>query len=336
MRSQSCRLVRSPTGDLWSGRRGNGRRRWVLLAVMFACGVCSAQSSLPDAPLPSADLVADSSIVAADAPARADGSSGALAPEGQQTFPPALPSHSPRLHVPGLQPGSLPLPRPCVTNFCSQSAPLRSCCVPTFDDFDSYLKANAIHIYTPQDLGKMAVRGIIDPFNLLTIVGTSAFTVGTDSHSPYGPGIYGVAKLSGVALTQDMTNAFVETFLIPSIDHQDPHYHRMPNASLVRRIGHCIYQPFWTDSDTGQGMVNYATIFGAVIDEAVDISYVPYQQEGWGASADRVAVNLATTPVGNFVTEFVPDVARHVNLNVVFVQRIINRVAIEEGGGSSF
>jgi len=30
------------------------------------------------------------------------------------------------------------------------------------------------------------------------------------------------------------------------------------------------------------------------------------------------------------VTEFLPDVARHVNFNVVFIQRIINRVAIED------
>jgi hypothetical protein len=55
---------------------------------------------------------------------------------------------------------------------------------------------------------------------------------------------------------------------------------------------------------------------------------------GWGPSADRIAVNLATTPIGNFVTEFVPDLASHINLNVVFVQRIINRVAVEESGSA--
>jgi hypothetical protein len=71
-----------------------------------------------------------------------------------------------------------------------------------------------------------------------------------------------------------------------------------------------------------------------MVDEAVDITYVPYQQTGWGPSAARVASSWATAPVGNFVTEFVPDVARHININVVFIQRIINRVRLEEGGGT--
>jgi hypothetical protein len=296
-----------------------------MLALLGACA-CLAQSSLPDAPLPQfVDSTADSGPDAPDAGAE---------PAPQQTFPPAVPLHR-GLYVPGLQSGSLPIPRPCIATFCSQSGPLRSCCVSSPDAFDVYLKQYAIHIYTPLELGRMAVRSVVDPFNLLTIAGTSAFTVATDSHSNYGPGFKGWGKLSGVALTQDMTNAFLETFLIPSIDHQDPHYHRLPNASLKMRIAHCIYQPFWTDSDTGRGMFNYATVVGDVVDEGIDSSYVPYRAVGWGPSADRVGVNLATTPIGNFVTEFVPDLASHINLNVVFVQRIINRVAVEESGGGS-
>jgi hypothetical protein len=59
---------------------------------------------------------------------------------------------------------------------------------------------------------------------------------------------------------------------------------------------------------------------------------VPDRQVGWGAASERIATAWATDPIGNFVTEFLPDVARHVNVNVVFVQHIINRVAIEEGG----
>jgi hypothetical protein len=39
-------------------------------------------------------------------------------------------------------------------------------------------------------------------------------------------------------------------------------------------------------------------------------------------------------PIGNFVTEFIPDVASHINFNVVFLQRIVDRVAIEEGSGA--
>ncbi|HVT96304.1 MAG TPA: hypothetical protein VHE33_02280, partial [Acidobacteriaceae bacterium] len=148
----------------------------------------------------------------------------------------------------------------------------------------------------------------------------------------YGPGFMGWAKLSGVTLTEDMTDEFVGTFLIPSIDHQDPHYHRMPNASMPRRILHAAVQPFWTQSDTGKGMVNYSTVVGSFIEEAVNVSYVPYQQMGWGPAAARISIGWASAPIGNYVTEFVPDLASHVNLRVVFLQRIVDRVARESVG----
>ncbi len=233
-----------------------------------------------------------------------------------------------------LRSGYVPLPTPCVANSCSRTGPSRVCCEQSTNAFSLYLQHNALHIFTPRELGGMAVRSVIDPFNLLTIGGSAAISVATDAHSRYGPGIFGTAKESGTLLTQDMTIAFVETFLIPSIDHQDPRFHRMPNASRKRRIAHCLYQPFWTDSDTGQGMVNYSTIAGSIIVEAVDSTYVPYQKVGWGPGIERVATGWATDPAGNLIAEFLPDVARHLNINIVFVQRIINRVALQEGNGT--
>lgn len=305
-------------------------------AMMLAAsctGAAWAQSTLPDAPLPQQDVAfVVAGPEASDAADSLAATPGAAA--GQQTFPPA-PTRRHGHGAPGFEPSYVPLPPTCGERVCSQAEPSNSCCQRTPENFAGYLQQNAVHIYTPRELGLLAVHGIIDPFNLLTIGYTSAYTVATDSHSPFGPGIGGFAKLSGVALTQDMTSEFFGTFLIPSIDHQDPHYHRMPNASVQRRIAHCVYQVFWTDSDTGKGMVNYSTLFGAVADEAVGTAYVPYPQTGWGPSAARISLNWATAPLGNFITEFVPDVARHINLNVVFVQRIVNRVALEEGGGPS-
>lgn len=315
-----------------------------MLAVAWG-PVCWGQGLLPNAPTPHVAMAPASAApeTLAEVPPAEMGSSWSTLPAGwtlfgsaaQETFPP-MPRQQRLVRMPGVQPSYIPLPQRCYVNACMKATPSRSCCEKQLSpSFAYYLEHNAPHIYTPRELGLLAVHGVSDPFNLLTILYTSAYTVATDSHSPYGPGVMGISKLSGVSLTQDMTGEFFGTFLIPSIDHQDPHYHRMPNASLKRRIAHCIYQVFWTDSDTGKGMVNYSTIAGAMADEAVGIMYVPYQRTGWGPSAARIATNWATGPIGNFVTEFVPDVARHINLNVVFVQRIINRVAIEEGGGSA-
>ena len=289
------------------------------LLIVAACGACVAQTVLPDAPLPQTAMVA----------AAADAAEGG----GQETFPPAATRRPLSFPMPGLDPSYVPVPEHCRVHSCSELHPHLDCCQPTGGRFQAYLKENAEHLYTPRDLAALAWHGVADPFNLLTIAYTSALSVATDPDSPFGPGMKGFGKLAGVTLTQDMTGEFVGTFLIPSLDHQDPHYHRLPNASLKRRIAHCVYQVFWTQTDTGEGVVNYSTLVGVPVDEAVANAYVPYRQVGWGPSAERVGTDWATAPIGNFVTEFVPDVARRINVHVVLLQRIINRVAIEEGGG---
>ncbi len=204
----------------------------------------------------------------------------------------------------------------------------RTCSYP----FEHFLNSTYPRPLAPAQKFRLAAKGVFDPYNLLTIGGTSAIGVAANSHSSYGPGFEGFGKLSGVSFTEVMTSEFFGTFLIPSLARQDPHYHRMPNASLKRRFAHAVYQVVWTQGDDGRSMFNYATVLGTMADEAVNVAYVPYRRNGWGPGAARTATALATDPLGNLITEFVPDLARRVNFRVVFVQRIINRVAIKEGG----
>jgi hypothetical protein len=74
-------------------------------------------------------------------------------------------------------------------------------------------------------------------------------------------------------------------------------------------------------------MINYADLVGFAIDDEIGNLYVPDQRTNVPASAERYAIGLATAPVDNFVTEFVPDIARHIHVQIVVIQRIINQVA---------
>jgi hypothetical protein len=199
--------------------------------------------------------------------------------------------------------------------------------LPIINWYARFLSGPQVKALTPLEKAHLAARNLIDPFNLLTISGEAAISVAADSHSPYGPGMPGYGRYVGVSFTQDMTGEFFGTFLIPSIVHQDPHYHRMPEATVPRRIVHAIDQVAWTQGDNGKGMVNYADLVGFAIDDEIGNFYVPGQQTNLPASAERYAIDLATAPIDNFITEFVPDVARRIHVRVVLVQRIINQVA---------
>ena len=174
---------------------------------------------------------------------------------------------------------------------------------------------------------------VVDPFNLMTIVADAAIGIASDSHTVYGPGFDGFSKYAGVSLTEDMTGEFFGTFLIPSLMHQDPHYHREPFMPVKHRILHAFAQVVWAKSYTGQPMFNYANIVGGIATAAVSNTFVPGPgRQGFGATAQRLAVAFAISPSGNLIEEFVPDLASRINLRVVIFQRILNTVSKEEGG----
>jgi hypothetical protein len=185
---------------------------------------------------------------------------------------------------------------------------------------------------TVSEKARLAVVNVMDPFNFLTIFGTAAISIATNSHTDYGPGMRGWAEYSGVSFTQDMTGQFFGTFLIPSITHTDPHYHRRPDMTMGHRIWHCVYQTFWQRADNRKDTFNYSEIFTPAISIAISNLYVPGQQTHFSADAERYGVDLATAPIDNFITEFVPSIAAHIHTHDVFLERIINRVAVSGPG----
>ena len=195
------------------------------------------------------------------------------------------------------------------------------------DWYKRFMDGPQVKPLTPLEKAHLAARNIIDPFNALTILAQSGFYVGFNAHSPYGPGMPGFERNVGVSYSQDITSEFFNVFLIPSIAHQDPHYHRMPGASLKRRFVHATMQIFWTLGDNGQGMLNYANLVGSGVDIAIGNLYVPGQQTHLTAALSEYFVGLATAPIDNYITEFLPDIARHIHVQIVLVQDIINQVS---------
>ena len=206
--------------------------------------------------------------------------------------------------------------------------------VPLINWFSRFLTGPQVKALTPKEKAILAARNVLDPFNAITILGSSAISVGADSHSPYGPGMKGFGKSVGVSYTQDMTGEFFGTFLIPSIVHQDPHYHRAPNSSIPRRIGHAITEVVWTQGDNGKGMLNYANLVGFAVDDEISNLYVPGRETNLQASASRYGITFALAPTDNFITEFLPDLAKRIHVHVVLIQQIIKQVARTEGAGS--
>jgi hypothetical protein len=185
---------------------------------------------------------------------------------------------------------------------------------------------------TVREKGLLAGRDIIDPFNLITIAGSSAITVAAQSHSAYGPGFAGFGRLAGYSLSEDIIGESVGTFAIPSLAHEDPRYHRMPGQPIPRRLLHAIAHTFISQHDDGRLMPNYAILLTYPIAAEIFNLYVPGTQTDGPSTAQRIAVGIATNPAGDIIAEFLPDIARRVHVRIVFVQQIMNQVALGAPG----
>lgn len=204
-------------------------------------------------------------------------------------------------------------------------------CGHKFDYFYPLGKPPATGPLSSKDKLRIAASDVVDPFNLITIGATAAISIGSDPHTEYGPGMKGWAKNSATLLTEDMSGAFFVTYLVPSLVGQDPRYYRMPNASIRRRIVNVIVQPIWTRSDSGNHMLNWGNLIGVPATITLANVYVPGRKQGVGPTAESSAIAIASSPIDNVVTEFLPDVAKHVKIRIVLIQRIVNRLALTTG-----
>ena len=188
----------------------------------------------------------------------------------------------------------------------------------------------SVHIQplTSKEKGVLAVRDFIDPFNFITIAGYSAIAIAANSHSAYGSGFEGFGKLTGYGLLEDAQGEFFQTYAIPSLVHEDPRYHRMPTASMKRRIWHAIAHTYVSQHDDGRAMPNYATLGTYVISAELSNLYVPGIAVSAPSTARRIAIGIATDPAGAIVAEFLPDVAKRIHIHIVFVQEIVNQMIV--------
>lgn len=237
----------------------------------------------------------------------------------------------------GMPPASVPPPLPPLlgTHAAISVQDLPPCPVPPIINFyNRFMNGPEVKPLTPAEKAHLAAKNVLDPFNAVTILANAAISVGSDAHSDYGPGMPGFARYVGVSYSEDLTGEFFGTFLIPSVFHQDPHYHREPHATIAHRIFHAIAQVGWTQGDNGKGMPNYADILGFPIDAEIANLYVPGERTNLPSTAARVVTGWALAPTDNFITEFLPDVAKRIHVRIVFVQQIINQVAHTEPAGS--
>lgn len=295
----------------------------VLTAIAAACLVLSASPLvaqapshvLPDSPGAIMFSARAASSAAPDQSSSAQPGASAAAPLSQPATLLPCPAH-PRKHP------WMVLILPTVRLRC-------------IDQIQLIVNAGHVRPLSSNEKGVLAFHAVADPFNALTIGFFSGISVASDAHSAYGPGFAGWGRLSGYSFVEDAQLEFTGTYLLPTIFHEDPRYHRMPGAPVRRRIEHALIHGFISQHDDGSVMPNYTTLINYPLSDEISNLYVPGLGTNLPSTTKRVLLGYATEPVGPLLAEFLPDVAKRVHIHIIFAQQLLNQLALGSAPSSS-
>jgi hypothetical protein len=74
-------------------------------------------------------------------------------------------------------------------------------------------------------------------------------------------------------------------------------------------------------------MLNFENLITYPASAEISNLYVPGIHGDGPSTVARILTGLATEPIGNFIAEFLPDVARRIHVRVLIVQQILNGIA---------
>jgi hypothetical protein len=298
-----------------------------VLAIAVAGGLlCVASTSraqspqtteLPDAPSALLMARADTAPEIAAAPADDDPQVAKGRAQAPAATPPPIPT-------------SLPdCPTGIFSNFTFLSQKDRAICQEQ-NPLEFIVEPGPVKPLTPTQKAILAGKGVIDPFNLFTIVAFSGISVASNSHcgcTSDTPGLRGWGILIGYSLVEDIQGETTGTFLLPVIFKEDPRYHRLPGHPMGQRIWHALGHTVISQGDDGHIMPNYATLINYPLSDEISNLYVPGVATNGPSTAKRIALGYATDPVGAIVAEFLPDVAKRIHIHILFAQQILNQLA---------
>jgi hypothetical protein len=131
----------------------------------------------------------------------------------------------------------------------------------------------------------------------------------TNDWPGYGQGMQGFGKRWGALIADQETKSFFETFLLPTLLHQDPRYFRMgASRPFSRRLAYALSRVVVTRKDDGRNTFNSSLVLSAVLAKSLSNAYYPQQERGFSPTMNRVEGSLLGSVQGHILREFMPDI----------------------------
>jgi hypothetical protein len=175
---------------------------------------------------------------------------------------------------------------------------------------------------------RLALANFSDPLGIAATAADAGISTGTsDEKSAFGTGWPAFGRRFGMSMADTASGEFFSTFVVSTLFHQDPHYHRYPDAPTRKRIVYALSRVLISRSDSGKPMFNYAEFLGTAASSSFENSYHFERDTGPAATSQRIFVSIGSDAAWNLMTEFLPDMAKHINPRMIFLRRLAEKAA---------
>src|SRR5437588_2557597 len=138
-----------------------------------------------------------------------------------------------------VDPPSIPVSAVAISDNCDRISRLEEQLQPPpgGKDFQRIQGPEQTHPLSASGKFRLAMKNFSDPLNIAGTALDSAISNATSSSkSAFGTGWPGFGRRFGMSMSDEGLSEFFSTYLISSLAHQDPHYHRDSGSSTGRRI----------------------------------------------------------------------------------------------------
>jgi hypothetical protein len=161
---------------------------------------------------------------------------------------------------------------------------------------------------TPQQKFMLFVHRSYSP---LTFAGAGFDTVYTHfTHDTYGRGIEGFGKRFGANIADGEARSLMQTYLLSSLFHHDPRYHRLGKGNAFYRAAYAASRVAVARTDDGRNAFNWPELIGSFAASGVSNLYYPDRDRGWGHTVGRAITGFGSDATTEILREFAPDIKR--------------------------
>jgi hypothetical protein len=171
-------------------------------------------------------------------------------------------------------------------------------------------------------------EGPLDPWQKLKLAANNSVSLSTvgaaligagfnqaiNSPSGYGQEWGGYGKRFGAGMGRVASANFFGTFLISSVDHEDPRFYVKKDLNFQQSVEYAAVRLAVTRKDSGEPTVNYSGLVGSLAAEALADTYYPQGNRSFGSVMIRYASDQGWRFAGHLLRQYWPEINKRLTV----------------------